>query len=386
MIRSLAATALLCTAAPLASAEPTPVTPGYQPADEDERGLWMQVEEAERKLKASNFLIRDPALNDYVRSVFCRTVGEACRDVRIYITRTPYFNASMAPNGMMQIWSGLFLRVRDEAQLAAVLGHEYAHYRERHSIRLFRDVKDKTNAMAWLSMIPVGGLAVAGAMTVAQFGIMGSIFGFSREMERDADTGSVAYLAAAGYDPAAASRIWAQLLAEEKATEAERKRKRSGQGGLFATHPGIEDRMADLAKLAAGATVNGPVSVNRDEYRAALAPYWADFIDDQIKLNDFGATELLLASLAEDGWTADLLYARGELYRSRGAGDDFVKAAGFYREATLASGTPPEAWRGLGLSLMRSGDRAGGQDALRTYLDKRPDAKDRAMMAMLAGV
>lgn len=368
---------MLVTSAAVA-AEPAPVTTAYQPVDEDERGLWLQVDEAERKLKASNFLIRDPALNAYVRDVFCRTVGDQCREARIYITRTPYFNASMAPNGMMQIWSGLFLRTRDEAQLAAVLGHEFTHYQERHSLRLFRNVKDKTNAAAWLSFVPFG--------SVASLGIVASIFSFSREMERDADEGSVKLLANAGYDPAAASRIWAEILAEDQATEAERGRKKSKNRGLFATHPASEERMADLADQAAAVANVGARETRSAEYHAALAPFWADFVDDQIKLNDFGASELLLTRLASDGWTGNLLYARGELYRSRGTGDDFVKAAGFYREATAASGTPPEAWRGLGLALLRTGAQDEGQAALKTYLDKRPEAKDRAMMAMLAGV
>jgi hypothetical protein len=45
-----------------------------------------------------------------------------------------------------------------------------------------------------------------------------------------------------------------------------------------------------------------------------------------------------------------------------------------------------ESWRGLGLALLRSGDADGGRDALKTYLTRKPDAPDRAMIAMMAGV
>ncbi len=372
----------------LTAAAPAPfVTPGYAPQDADERGLWMQVDEYERQMKTSNFIIRDAALNAYVRQVFCKTVGEAeCKDIRIYLVRTPYFNASMAPNGMMQIWSGLFLRTRNEAQLAAVLGHEYMHYRARHSLKGFRDAKAKTNAMAWLSIIPVGGLAAAGAISVAQLTMMGSLFANSREMEREADSGSLPMLAKAGYDPRAASRIWAQIRAEDDATAVERKRKRRSEGGLLATHPTSLERQADLDKQAAALASPTAVAENLSEYRAALAPWWADFVDDQIKLNNFGATELLIGQLAGGTWTGELLYARGELYRSRGRPEDFRSAAGFYRDAVAKGGAPVEAWRGLGVALLRSGDTPGGQAALKTYLDKKPDAKDKAMMAMMAGV
>ena len=155
---------------------------------------------------------------------------------------------------------------------------------------------------------------------------------------------------------------------------------------MFATHPTSVQRQAELDKQAKLLASPAATALNAGEYRAALAPWWADFVDDQIKLNDFGATELLLGQLADGNWTGELLYARGELYRSRGKPDDFKSAAGYYRDAVTKGGAPVEAWRGLGVALLRSGDTPGGQAAIKTYLDKKPDAKDKSMMAMMAGV
>ena len=395
VLAALSWPALLAAQTPPAPQTPPPVQGGTVvvtapssadgPVDKDERGLWMQADEAERRLKASNFVIRDPALNAYVRKVLCREVGEReCAGARIYITRTPYFNASMMPNGAMQVWSGLFLRVRDEAQLAAVLGHEYVHYHQRHTLKQFRDIKGKTNAMAFLSVIPVGGLVGAG-IGVAQLGMIGSVFSYGRDMEREADAGSVTMMAKAGYDPMAASRIWQQVRAEEEATAAARKRKVRGEGGLFATHPPTPERMAALRAQAATLASPTATDLGADRYRAALAPFWADFIDDQVKLNDFGGTELLLAQLAGDHWTSDLLYARAELYRSRGAQGDFATAAKLYADAIAAGHAPPEAERGLGLSYLRLGRADEGKAALRRYLTAKPDAGDAEMMTMMAG-
>lgn len=300
--------------------------------------------------------------------------------------RTADFNAGMMPNGAMLIHSGLLLRVRSEAQLAAVLGHEFTHYRYRHSLRNFRDVKGKANALAWLSFIPVGGYIAAAAMTAVQFGVIGSMFSFSREMEREADGGSVPLMASAGYDPAEAPRIWEQLRAEQDATAEARKAKsrKDKNGGLFASHPASAERVANLKALAAKAApatrTDGAAS-----YRAALRPWWPQMVDDQVKLNDHGATNFLLAKLAEDGWTPDLLYARGELYRARGRPEDLAQAARFYRQATASDAAPIEAWRGPGLAALRSGDEDGGRAALRTYLAKKPDAADRQMIDMLSG-
>ena len=69
---------------------------------------------------------------------------------QVHLVRTPLFNASMAPNGMMQVWTGLLLRVDDEAQLAAVLGHEFGHYLARHSTERLRDAKSRSAFGAFL--------------------------------------------------------------------------------------------------------------------------------------------------------------------------------------------------------------------------------------------
>ena len=386
MIRRQAAIALgsavLLAAAPLAAQEaPLPSAHGYEPQDELEKGLWYEMAEQERELKQSKFLVEDPALNAYVNGVLCRTVGEErCAAARLYIVRVPQFNASMAPNGVMIVNTGLLLRMRDEAQLAAVLGHEFTHFEKQHSLRLFKDIRKKSDILSWLSFVPIPYAGMVG-----QIALMGSIFGFNREMEREADAGSVAELAKAGYDPRAASTIWAQLGAEMDATAAERghKSRKDKNGGLFATHPRSTDRMATLAQLAAAQPASG--DARAAEYRAAIGPWWARLIDDQVSLNDFGGTEYLLATLAGEAWTADLLYARGELYRARGKEGDFAQAAEFYRQAIALGDAPAESWRGLGLALLRAGDRPGGQAALRDYLALRPDAPDAQMLAVMAG-
>ena len=50
--------------------------------------------------------VRDPALNAYVKNVACRAAEAYCKDLRVYIMNVPAFNASMAPNGMMIVWTG----------------------------------------------------------------------------------------------------------------------------------------------------------------------------------------------------------------------------------------------------------------------------------------
>lgn len=355
-----------------------PATGLYQPTDKDERGLWMQLGEAERSLRQSPLRIDDPALNAHVRQVFCRTVGDAaCRPIRIYIMRTPDFNASMAPNGMMEVWSGLLLRVRNDAQLAAVLGHEFTHYQARHSIKNFHDAKSKMSGAVWASFF-IG--------IFASLMIIPSIFEHSREMEQEADIGGLKLMAGAGYDTREAARIWEQLRAEMDATAAARgtKSRKDKDHGMFATHPPSAERVAYLTEAAK--TEPGVAGMTgAADYAAAMQTWWPRLIDDQLKRNDFGASEYLIQALGRDGEPDWLAYAHGELFRRRGGPGDYDQAVGFYSRAIDGGGTVAELWRGRGLARLKLGQTAAGRADLAEYVRRAPDAADKAMMTMMAG-
>lgn len=372
---ALSVLALQCAGIMPLSAQQPEETPRYQPANEDERSLWRTMDEYEDSVRYSPLLIADPALNSYVRSVLCKAVGSGkCNSVRIYILRTPQFNAAMAPNGMMVVWSGLLLRTRNEAELAMVLAHEYAHFENRHSLQKFRDIRAKTDAIAWMGFVPGGAFA--------QIGLFTSVFAFSRDMEREADFQAVQTLVKGGYDPNAASEIWRQFLAERKASATTGKRLIDGelQTNMFSSHPGITERLDYLG--ASAKRLDRPnLTTGRAEYQKAMARWLPLFMDDQIKLNDFGGTEYLIKSLADDKWSGQSSHAMGELFRYRGKDGDFEKAAKYYRQAIAADPELAESWRGLGLSLMRMDNAVEGKRAVRKYLDLKPDALDASLIA-----
>lgn len=355
-----------------------PYTQAYNPSGVDERGMWMEADESERELRDSQFIIKDAQLNDYVRGVFCRTVGEErCRNVRIYVLRIPHLNATMYPNGMMTVWSGLLLRVRDEAELGAVLGHEFGHFELRHSLNAFKQARTSSDILMWAAI-----LAPSAAGTLAN-SVVGSFYAFNRAQEKEADLQGLNYLASSPYPSAAVANVWDRIMAEADATAAGRKRKvrHSYTAGFFASHPTELTRVTYLREAAAKVGDEGDAAPA--PYRAAVAKWLPAFLDDQIKLNDFGGTEYLLEQLAVGGWTPELLYARGELYRQRGNPRDLVSAVQFYQEAIDKGYAGPEAQRGLGLALMRSQQVEPGRAALQQYLKLQPDAADASIISTL---
>ncbi len=60
----------------------------------DEGGLWALMDREETRLRRSPFSLRDPELRGYVQGIACKLAGDHCPDVRVYVMKTPLFNAS----------------------------------------------------------------------------------------------------------------------------------------------------------------------------------------------------------------------------------------------------------------------------------------------------
>jgi len=352
----------------------------YQPSDALERSLWLQMDEYERTLKSSKQVIRDPALTAYLKDVLCRTVGPECANIRLYVLRSPYFNATMAPNGVMTVWSGLLLRAQNEAQLAAVLGHEFAHFKRRHSLQLFREAKDKSNAAAWLAFTGVG--------LLLSIGLLDSLYEFSRDQEEQADIDGLKLISDAGYDATQVPLIWEQLLDERDATLEARgrdKEKRKTKAGMFSTHPASQARI-DYLRAAITKAAQAPGSAEAERYREKMAFWWPQFLDDQLKMNDQGGSLYLIESMGKaNGWSPWIAYARAEFHRRRGNAGDVDAAIGYYSAAIAQGGDLPELWRGRGFALRKAGRQDEARSDFREYLDRVPNAPDRGMVTMLVG-
>lgn len=395
MRRILSASLALALAAPLSAGglsvkpkvQPAPPPPPYagvyQPQGVDEIGLWRDSDEQERALANSPRLIRDEALNAYVRGVLCKDIGaDRCGAVRIYILRFPIFNADMSSNGAMRIFSGLLLRMRSEAELASVLGHEFGHFEKRHSLVGFKRARTATDFLSWAAVLASMSPQASQSFGTLQTSVIGGFYRYKRDQEREADLLGLGYLNKSPLRASAASRVWRNLILEQEASSLARGLRKPDfeHNSFFGTHPIDGERADYLYALAA------PDGDGRDDgserYAAAMGPWLPLFLDDQIKLNDFGGSDFIINRLAEAGWTATLWRARGDLYRSRGEPRDLMNAADFYGKAVALDPTMPEAQRGLGFAYAKTGRITEGRAALQRYLDLRPTASDAAMIQM----
>lgn len=341
----------------------------------DEGGLWLMSERAENGAKASGELEADPAMTAYLKAMACKLAPEYCGEMRLYVMDRPYFNASMAPNGYMEVWSGLLLRAEDESEVAFVLGHEITHFSENHSVKLWRTLRARSNAAFVFSVVAAAaGIPIVG--NLAYLGAIASAMKFSRTEETEADALGFQRATAAGYDPSAGSALWRYLVDETAQSDFDKTRKALARGSIFADHPITVERIAALDGMAKGLPAGR--AADRKAYRAMIRPHLGEWLREDLRRRDYGESLYLIGRLSKLGEDMGLLnYYRGEALRlRRGAGDD-VNARGAYELAVTFDDAPPAAWRELGDLYVKNGDKAKAKAAYEGYLAHAPDAQDR---------
>src|SRR5438046_687794 len=280
--------------------------------------------------------------------------------------RVPHFNANMAPNGMMQVWSGLLLRVDNEAQLAAVLGHEIGHYLERHSVERLRTVKSTAAFGQFLGLFGVAGLA-------GQVGLAAGLSAYSREQEREADRIGTVLMHEAGYDVAQASKSWSNLALEVKARP-----DGGSRNPLFASHPATDERVATLAEL--GATYKGG-ETHQDVWQAKTTPFLHDWLLDEVKRGQHEESLAFLTRATErSSGRAEYLFARGEVYRLRAGEGDLDAALKDFQSAATLGGEPAEMHRSMGMIYRAHRRGADARASFERYLQLAPQAPDALMI------
>ena len=221
-------------------------------------------------------LLLMPELSAYVNEVGQRIAKVSDRQLpyEFVVLNSSVPNAWALPGGKIAVNRGLLTTLENEAELAAVLGHEIVHAAARHGAKAqergtFLQV-GMVAAQIGLAMGDanpnVGNLVVQGAGLGAQLFMMK----YGREAELEADLYGMRYMSKAGYDPGAAITLQRKFLALSQ------KDGRNNQGwleGLFASHPPSAERVTRNEQTATTLQPTGEVGAER--YAARLKPLLA---------------------------------------------------------------------------------------------------------------
>ena len=224
----------------------------YSIDEEIQLGREFYVETVKELKKEKAPIDQDPARVAFVRDVTEHIVAVADATNLPYkatfVGDPDFVNAYALPGGNILIFEGLWNPkeglVQTEAELAAVVAHEIAHVNCRHSTEamtremlpnlllagaaIWAEIEDEEEAQ----------LILGGAM-LAYNGLV--VTKYSRVDELEADRVGMMYMAKAGYDPAAAPRVWERLAG---ATDSQLEKTLS----IFSTHPRDYLRAQELRK------------------------------------------------------------------------------------------------------------------------------------------
>lgn len=183
----------------------------------------------------------DPQLEAYVNRVGLRLARVSHRPDLPYqfkVVDDSVPNAFALPGGAIAISRGLLVGLQNEAQLAAVLGHEIGHVTARHAVQGMQRSSLLNLGMAVLGaaadQTPYGSLAKPASQLAA--GLVDKTY--SREQESEADRLGIDYMVKAGYNPTGSVQVQEYFY-----RQIEGGAQPSWLAGLFRSHPFSKERM-----------------------------------------------------------------------------------------------------------------------------------------------
>jgi predicted Zn-dependent protease len=320
---------------------------------ENERRLWHEASGFDTTIERSGQIYDDRRATAYLQGVMDRLYPEFKGKVQVHIYDSTQLNAFALPNGSIYFNIGLLARIENEAQLAAVLAHEAAHFVERHSFRQRVSAKN-------VSGIPFSNLAA-----------ISSISGFSRDLEREADQKGYERLVKSGYNPHEAHKVFQTLANEVKALGTD-------EPYFFSSHPKLVERIETFKELAAKHKGGGRLGT--EEYNRVMQPIRLEALNKDVGQDRFKSVILVM----EDNnlrryYPAAGYYYLGEAYMRRDQKNDPQKALQAFQAAEKLSPNYAPTYKRLGMHYMKTGNKSQALKYFSKYLSLAPsDAQDRS--------
>jgi predicted Zn-dependent protease len=271
--------------------------------------------------------VQDKRLNDYIDRTGKNIAAQTHRThmpYNFHVVNAIYVNAYAFPGGTIACTRGILLSLDNEAELAALLGHELGHVNARHTAEQM--------SKGMLTQTVVGGLAVVAgtqgavygnlASQLGQFGAGALLASYSRDNEREADALGMEYMVRAGYSAQG-------MVGLMEVLQSMGKHKPSAIELMFATHPMSDERYrtaVETVDTKYKSTQNKPLYRERYMDNTAKLRSQKGAIDEMQKgqkemaANNFSAAAVHLRKaikLAPNDYTALVMMSMSQLVQKK---------------------------------------------------------------------
>lgn len=374
------ACALLFAATPVISSG----TPLGVP-DKDEIALIKAADDTERQIDAGTALLKDAAIDEYLdrvgRALLVAAKPPVATEFRIRATSNANPSAYILANGAAYVSAGLLARLDNEAELAAVLSREIAHYLDKDQLKKNRKTRRTTLSHFIPNLALLTVTAGLGVQAVSSWDDS-VINDFARELELGADKRSLDILATAGYRVAEAPRAFTALRDVAQAAGVSGAGRLADSAYLAERSDSLTHTIADTPAYASADGKDG-----RAEYLER-----ARILRRNLASLEIGQYRLKSAALLLDRYERDYQpdgmswYLRGEIAQRGGSGDEARESAlSAYLAATKQKDAPAIAFKELGMLYRHRGVHELARQAFAKYLELKPDASDAEIIRVYLG-
>jgi predicted Zn-dependent protease len=349
---------------------------GCQP-DEDESRIWKESRELQLRFDQSGLLYDEVTVTAYTSRVAARIIpGNAAKQInfQIKILKHPIPNAFALPHGALYIHSGMLARMDNEAQLAAVIGHEISHIIRRHTLLTFRNTQQAAGFASTLAVIGApAGLPGLGVVILGNIGALAALSGYSQGLEEEADAEGLQLMANGGYDPAEAVLVFESVRQYVEQDEIK-------EPFFFSTHPRLEERKASYQRLVDSQYRGQSGFRGAAEFNATMANVLLENAYLELARGRFAFAQAALEkSLSTTGvYNPRAHFLLAELYRQRATPEEQGRAEEEYQRTIELEPGFAAAHRGLGLLDYKQGRTNLASQHFAKYLELNPAAHDRA--------
>ncbi|HAK51612.1 MAG TPA: peptidase M48 [Gammaproteobacteria bacterium] len=342
----------------------------YRPSQQSQGGLYLA----------------DPSLSRYVSEVGARLAAVSDRSLpyEFVVLNESTPNAWALPGGKIAVNRGLLLALNNEAELAAVLGHEIVHSAARHGAQAMQRGTLLQGAILATSIAADDSEYADYIVGAAQLSSQLIHMRYGRDKELESDKFGIEYMVRAGYDPGAAVTL------QETFARMSETKDPGWLAGLFSSHPPSLTRLEANRNHVANLESRPDLEIGKERYEQHLAyllsvsEAYRAFDRSQFLLSEDkpeSALKALTRAQEIEPREARFYGAMGDIYRQL---EKFEDAYDAYKRALELDNGYYQYYLGRGLNSAQTGELSAAETDLKKSNELLPTATATTALGNLA--